>query len=230
MNNELNTEVEAIKQEKTEKKELKPISINTDGLIEAKDNTELMRYCQVMIQSGAVPDRFDTPQKLFGALMLTRGLGLPDSSVRQVANVHGTPSIFGDLPLALCRKHGNITHFKEMWFDQNYDVISFENKNLTAETWGAVCIVGRDGQEPQSFSFTLKDASQAGLWPDKNGSKPWMKYTSQMLRYRARSIALKSICPDLISGVSILEYDQHETITVERDANVINKADLNGLQ
>ncbi len=185
----------------------KAIVIDSRGLVQAKDNSELLRYCGALVLSGAVPDRFDTPQKLFGALMFARNLGLPDTAIRQIANIKGTPSLFGDLPLALCQSSGEMSHFKEKWFDEKYNVISFENKNLEAECYGAVCFIGRNKEQPESFSFTISDAERAGLYPEKNQDKPWRKYTKMMLRYRARSMALKSVFADKINGVAIAEYD-----------------------
>lgn len=208
-------------EEKTEelKKEEKPkasvIEIDSHGLVLAKNNTELLRYCGAIISSGVVPERFDTPQKLFGALMFARSLGLPDIAIRQIAVIHQNPSLFGDLPLALVQKTNELSYFKEQWFDKDYNVICFENKNVDAEAYGAVCFIRRKsmGEEIQSFSFTLEDAKKAGLYPEKNAHKPWAKYTKIMLRYRARSIALKSLFADKINGVSIAEYD-HDAILV----------------
>lgn len=193
--------------------DVKSIGIDDRGLVVAKDNSELLRYCGAVITSGMVPDRFDNPLKLFGALMFVRALGLPDISIRQVANIKGTPSLFGDLPLALVQKSKELTKFKEQWFDEHYNVISFENKNLLIAPYGAVCFIQRGQDEMQSFSFTMDDAKQAGLYPAKrrdgtlNTDSPWEKYTSQMLRYKARSLALKSKFADCISGASIAESD-----------------------
>lgn len=189
------------------KAEVMLIPLGEGGKVAARNNAELMRYCGALVSGGGVPARFDTPQKLFAALMYVRELGLPDVSIRQVANIHGTVSIFGDLPLALAQRTGKLTHIKEQWFDERYDVICFENKNLDSIPMGAVCWLARDGAEPQSFAFTMGDAERAGLYPAKNPATPWAKYTKLMLRYKARSIALKSLFADAVNGVQIAEYD-----------------------
>lgn len=200
----------------------KAIEIDENGLINAKDNAELLRYCGALTLSGMVPDRFSDPKKLFGALMFVRDLGLSDTSIRQVANIKGSPSLFGDLPLALVQKSNQLAYFKEEWFDSDYKIINFENKNLGAAAWGAVCSIARGSIQAgsilqtsqQTFSFTLDDAKAAGLYPSKSSDMPWSKYTKLMLRYKARSIALKSVFADLISGVSIAEYD-HDVLGTE---------------
>ena len=209
------------------KEEPKAIAISSRGLVEAKDNAELLRYCAALVRAEMVPDRFDTPQKLFGALMFVRSVGLQDVAIRQIAIIHGTPSMFGDLPLALVQKSGKLKSLSERWFDKEYKEICFENKNLNADVYGAVCFIQREGEnERESYSFTIDDAIQAGLYPDKNSHKPWMRYTRIMLRYKARSIALKSKFADLISGVSIAEYD-HDVLGSEemRDVSKPNAAD-----
>lgn len=197
------------------------IPIDARGKVMARNQSELMRYCGAMVQGGGVPDRFNTPQKLFAALMFVRDLRLPDTAIRQVAVVHGVMCAFGDLPLGMAQNTGKLKKLKEQWFDAAYKIISFEEKNLNAEVFGAVCFAAREDGEVQSFSFTLDDAKKAGLYPamkwDKQLKKkvespdsPWMKYTKIMLRYRARSIMLKSLFPDAITGVGIAEYDFDE--------------------
>lgn len=191
-------------------KELTALSLNEQGLVVAKNNQELLRYCGAMIASEMVPKQFNTPQKLLGALMFVRTLKLPDTFIRFVAMVHGTPSLFGDGPLALAERTGELELFNEHWFDEKFDTITFENKNLNAEVYGGVCFIKRKGREKQSFSYTLSDANQAGLYPSKNDSMPWAKHTRIMLRYKARSLALKSQFADALGGTSIAEYDHDE--------------------
>lgn len=187
--------------------QIMPIMVNARGVVQAKDNSELLRYCGALIASAMVPKRFSNPTELFGALMFVRALNLPDVSIRQVAVIQGTPSLFGDLPLALVQKQGELANFKEQWFDKDYKPVCFENKNLDAEVIGAVCFASRGkSAETQSFSFTIEDARKAGLFPG-SPSTPWAKYTKLMLRYKARSIMLKSLFADTINGLSIAEYD-----------------------
>lgn len=197
------------------------IPIGASGKVEARDNAEMLRLCGALISAQAVPERFDTPIKLFGAIQFVRDLKLPDTAIRQVANIEGTMAAFGDLPLALAQRTNELCYFREQWFDKQYNVISFKNKNLDAEIWGAVCYIGREGVlDPETgknaiedFSFTLDDAKKAGLYPAKkrdgtpSPNSPWSKWTQLMLRYKARTIALKSVFADAIHGIAIAEYD-----------------------
>jgi hypothetical protein len=197
-------------EKKNEQAEKQPtaslIPIGPDGKVMARDNSELMRYCGAMIQGGAIPKRFDTPQKLFAALMFVRDLKLPDTAIRQIGDVHGQMMAFGDLPLAMAQRSGEMIFLVEQWFDKDYKIISFENKNLKDDAWGAVCFMQRKGGEKQSFSFLLDEAKAAGTYPGKAGM-PWNRHTRLMLRYKARSIALKSLFADKINGMGIGESD-----------------------
>jgi len=62
-------QTESKTEEHTEKSKSLAIPIGKNGLVQARDNAELMRYCGAMIAGGGVPERFNTPQKLFAALM-----------------------------------------------------------------------------------------------------------------------------------------------------------------
>lgn len=207
------------------------IEVNEKGLIVAKNNSELLRYCGALISSEMVPKQFNTPQKLFGALAFVRALGLSDVSIRQTAVVHGVPQIYGDLPLALAQSSKELTFIKEQYFDKDYNIISFENKNLHLEAYGAVCFLSRNKNEPQSFAYTLDDARKSDLYPAKNSSMPWSKYTKIMLRYKARALGIKSLFADKMNGVSISEWDSEVTnpeefkdVTPEKElANELNK-------
>lgn len=212
-------------EEPRQTKSLTAIPIGPDGKVVARDNAELLRLCHALVIGEGVPKRFDNPTKLFAAIQFVRDLKLPDTAIRQVAPIEGVMSIFGDLPLALVQSKKELTYFQEKWFDKEYNIICFENKNLTDKIWGSVCLIERSGKGVQSFSFTLDEATQMGKYPaekwewvdnKKTGKKipdpkaPWMTATKMMLRYRARAIALKSLFADSINGVSIAEYDFDE--------------------
>lgn len=216
-------QAEEKKEEKQIVQKFQPIALDDRGRVLAKNNSELLRYCGALIGSEMVPKWFDNPPKLFGALMFVRSLGLPDISIRQVASIHGVPSLFGDLPLALCQMSGDLNDFEERWFDKDYNFICFENKNLHADAYGAVCFISRKDGLKQSFSFTMEDAIKADLYPAKkkdgsrNPNAPWEKYTKLMLRYKARAIGLKSLFADKLNGAAILEHDFNTNDPTEKD-------------
>ena len=213
-------ETTKIAEAEVKQQEKKAVAVYNPGMNEAgqivpKNLGELKTLCAGFIQSGILPKRYETVAQVITAYQMATELGLrPLTALRQIAVIEGTPSLFGDLPLSLCMNAGIITYIEEFFVDKEYNRIEWKNKNLGAEPYAAVCILKRKGQKKErEFFFTMDDARNAGLYPAKkrNGedspNSPWMKYTRYMLKYRARSNALKDMAPDALNGLAIAEYD-----------------------
>lgn len=220
------------KKVETPKKETASLVIPIEGgKLQLANHKQFVTYCDMMVKSGMVPSRFDSYQKLFGAIMYVRDLGLPDTSIRQVANIEGTPSLFGDLPLALVKRSGLLESFREDYYDKAYNLISFENKNLHEQVYASVTFVKRKDVPEKSYAFTLDDAKTAGLYPatKRDGTpspySPWNKYTKIMMRYKSRSIALKNEFPDILNGIGIAEYD-HEALPEKDVTPILTKIEV----
>lgn len=198
----------------------KDIALDQHGVLAPKTHTEAWRIAETMLSSKALPAHFENAAQVFMAQQMLRGLGLdPVVGIRQVANINGTFSIWGDLPLALVRQSEKLAWVKEQLFDREYKEISVENKNLNTEAFIAVCTAQRVGEpEPVSRFFTLDDAKKAGLI-DKNRSV-WKVYPKRMLRMRARTECLKDLFPEILNGVAVAEYD-HDYIpgTTQQSSN-----------
>lgn len=148
--------------------------------------------------AGLQPPALDTPQKIFLALMFAKQLGLnPLIAIRQIYVVNGVPMIFGDQPLALVKRSGQLDQFKEEMIKNKDEVVI-----------GYRCTSLRKGGHEVVTEFTVDDAKLAKLW-GKSG--PWSSYPKRMLKMRARSENLKDNFPDILGGIGILEYDgDHE--------------------
>ena len=180
-----------------------PIELN-NWEFKPKNLEEALRLASCYVNSGLLPKRFDTPEKLVVAMQYCKELGLPMLvGMRQLAIINDTPSIFGDLPLALAHKSGKLKSLIEWLFDSTGKKICSENNNLSAKVFGAHCEGVRDNGITASFDFTLTDAEQAGLLKGFG----WLKYPKDMLLYRCRGRMLKSLVPDALAGVCIGEYD-----------------------
>lgn len=218
---------------------LSAIALNDKGLMDAKDHSELMRMCQGLSASDFVPDSLKDTAKLFGAITFVRNLGLPDTAIRQCAVIKGVPSIYGDLPLALVQRSSHFESIREFFIDDEYNEICRLNKNLHKAVYAAICIVERRDCEAQEFFYTLEDAILAGqikLEFKSNEEKakysytPWAKHPKIMMRYKARTLALKSQFADCLSGVAISEYDFDESPSIREVTPKSNPAnDLNGI-
>lgn len=187
-----------------------PIEIN-DGEINAKSLQQLNRACQYLAKSGMLPKQFDTPEKTAVGMLMCKELGLKSIiSLRNIAVINGSPTLWGELPLALVRKSGRLKYFNEYLIDANYNKICMENKNLTADIFAAICEIQREGYERKSYAYTKIDMEKN----PNSKNQVWTSYKSIMMKRKARSLAIKDEFGDLLGGASIAEYD-HDIIPVE---------------
>lgn len=193
---------------------LVPISQET-GELAPTNHRQLMAFIDQMIQAKALPKNLETREKVLVAWNYAAQLGLPPQpSLRNIAVIHGTPSLFGDLPLALAQKHADYVWHEEFCIDVDYKKICFENKNLEAGVFAAVCIVMRKGMKaPESFHFTWDEATRAGINDAKTSSGKatvWANYPQVMLTRKARAIMLRAKFADALCGANIAEHDLNE--------------------
>lgn len=187
-----------------------PMAISDDGTLMPANSEELFRLAEGFIRSGLLPKQFETVTAVVTGMQYAKELGLkPLTALRQIAVIHGTPSIWGDLPLSLCYASGKLEAIDEFYVDKQGKRIAFEEGNILAEKVAAVCRIKRKGEDWHETSFSLTDAQAAGLINRAKPGTPWVCYPSRMLRYRARSQAIKDKFPDCLNGIAIAEYDHH---------------------
>lgn len=183
-----------------------PIGMDESGIVVARTLEEQFRYAAQVCRSGLVPAAFNTPEKVMVGMQFAAELGLrPISALRQIYVVNGLPSLWGDLPLALCRRSGQLDVFEEWFIDSKSQRI--KEDDYTSVVFGAVCRAKRTGRPEVKRGFTRTDAETAGVW----GKKVWAVYPKRMLQMRSRSWALKDEFGDVLHGVAIAEYD-YDTI------------------
>lgn len=216
-----------LSEEKVKKKEEKrtDIALHEDGSLALKTVGEKHRIAQVYVKSGMLPRHFNTAEKVLTGFAFLRALGLKESiaALSNVAVVNGKAIAFGDLPLTLAMRSGKIMKFREFLFDNDYEEICYENKNLNSEVYGACCQVETKTTKRETF-FTLDDAKKAKLLPAKEDAA-WFKYPKIMLKYRARTECLKDTVPEALNGVDVLEYSHNMTVdTIDVTPNNKNEA------
>ena len=90
-----------------ETKALAKPEVSAKGSALTFDNIEsLQRLANYLHASKMLPKQYDTPEKIGTGIQYAVQLGFRDSwllAIRQIAVINGTPSMFGDLPLALVR-------------------------------------------------------------------------------------------------------------------------------
>ena len=121
----------------------------------------------------------------------------PLQALQGIAVVNGIPSLYGDLLYAICKSRAKV-QVTENWDDNNKV---------------AYCRVERPGYQPVEQTFGFNDAIFAGLMVQDpktgylrgNKEGPWSAYPKRMCQMRARSLALRDQCPDLLRGLAIYE-------------------------
>ena len=176
-----------------------------------RNHIELVRFIDQMIKAEALPRHLKNREQVLSAWNFAAQMGLPPQpSLRNIAVIEGTPSLFGDLPLALIQKHPDFVFIEEYTINEKYERISLDNKNLGDEVWGGICRLQRKGmKEPQTFAFTKSDAERAGLLRRAKPGMPWHSYPQTMYVRRARAMGGKSLFADAICGANIAEEFGH---------------------
>lgn len=205
-----------VKEQPKEQKSLRPISLDEQGLVQVTTLDEEMRICKGLVDNNMVPESLNTPGKLFAARQLCRELNLPVmSAIRQVYVVNGSPSLWGDTPLGIVRRSGQLESIDEYTIDDQYNRIGVENKNLTAPIFAAVCEIQRKGYVKKTFFFTVEQAKAAGLM----GKSLYSKYFQRMIQMKARGLGLKNEFSDILMGIAMAEYDYDEVPGVAREVS-----------
>lgn len=133
-----------------------------------------------------------TPESVTVAILAGQEIGLPPmASLQNIAVINGRPKIFGDVMLGLVRASGLLESFSE-------------EETGDDDEYGYRCTAVRKGGGKVVETFTIGDARQAELW-GKQG--PWMQYPKRMLKFRARSFALRDLFGDVLNGMGCVEED-----------------------
>lgn len=184
------------------------VSIGQRGL-QPSDMDQLWRAAQAFAKSGLAPKGIDTPEAVFVAMEMGLELGLPlMASLQNIAVVNGRPTLWGDSQLAVVRATGELEEFSE-WYEQGGQRLP-RNPSTFDDGTAAVCRVKRRGMEASETAFTVGDAKRASLW-SKQG--PWSQYPARMLRFRARSFALRDQFGDALRGLLSTE-EAHDVVDV----------------
>lgn len=161
----------------------------------------LFRFADAVFQSGLAPTSLKNPQAIMIAIEMGLEVGLPPmAALQNIAVVNGRPTIWGDAQLGIVRSTGELEEFAE-WYEVGGAKTSRNPTQFTDDVT-AVCRVKRLGFDAMECAFSVADAKRAVLW-GKAG--PWTQYPARMLRYRARSFALRDNFGDALRGLLTTE-------------------------
>jgi hypothetical protein len=173
--------------------------LSAGGAVQAivpRDFEGAWRIAQVVVSAKMVPKSFEEKdgsvrvERVCVAIMHGMEVGLtPMMALQSIAVVNGMPVIYGDGMLGLVRKSGLLDYIDErVEIDDN------------GEPTIAICKVKRKGEPHEVVqTFTRVEATKAGLW---NKAGPWSQgYRQRMMKFRARSWALRDKFPDVLRGL-----------------------------
>lgn len=195
------------------------VTIGSRGLAPV-DLDGLWRVAQYVAASGLAPKGVDTPEAVFVAMEMGLELGLPlMASLQNIAVVNGRPTLWGDSQLAVVRSTGELEEFSE-WYEVNGKRVP-RNPSAFDDSTTAVCRVKRRGMEATESAFSVADAKRAGLW---NKAGTWSQYPARMMRFRARSFALRDQFGDALKGLLSTEEAGDIPVEVHPTAPVVTVA------
>lgn len=138
------------------------------------------------------------------AISMCHERNLPYSAMQKMFYYKGNITVYGTLFMAMAENHPQYGEKVEFWIDKEYKKVCLENKNFGQE-WAAVVGVKRkDWQDFTYTHFTLDDARSAKLYPASEHS-PWVKYTKDMLMWKARVRAYKACYAESFEGLECYE-------------------------
>lgn len=190
----------------------RPVAVGSQGIIIA-DMDGMWRWSQYVAASGLAPKGIEKPESIFVATQMGLEVGLsPMAALQNIAVINGRPTIWGDAQLGIVRSTGELEEFDE-WYEVKGSRTTRNPSEFTDDV-AAVCRVKRRGFETQESAFSVADAKRANLW-GKQG--PWSQYPARMLRFRARSFALRDNFGDALRGMLSTEEarDMGPAIDVE---------------
>lgn len=186
---------------------------------------ELFRFAQAVAGSALAPKGFDKAESIMVAIQMGMEVGLsPMAALQNIAVINGRPTIWGDAQMAVVRNTGLLTAYCEMETNNEIEPLFRElqfvkdakerlpllkqlaikqaSMKRDALDFGVSVYIERKDYDGVFGRFTVQDAMTAGLWK-KQG--PWTQYPARMLKFRARSFALRDQFGDALKGMMSAE-------------------------
>lgn len=176
------------------------------GVMRVSNMAQAYYIATIFYQSGAFQAR-SVPNIQSAWAIIQTGMELdlsPLQSMRNIAVIEGNVALYGDLPLALCRR--KIPGFRiEEGYRGEVEFSDEPSLNDFPNDYAAFCRVSRDHGETWSESeYSVADAKLAGLWNRRSNNgklMPWSSNPRRQMRFRARGMNLRDTCGDVLLGM-----------------------------
>lgn len=177
-------------------------SVDDRGEIEAKNISEISSALQAYRKAELIPSQFKTNEVAMGAYLYCKNLGVdPLTNWGQVAHIHGKFAPFGSLFSALAQRDPDFGYDEVVYFDEEMNIISLENKNIKSPAWGCRMRSQKKGS-PFIIEtiFTMDDAKKANLIKNV-----WNTYPKDMLRWKCVARNYRILYPSALNGVMLAD-------------------------
>lgn len=158
--------------------------------VELRDVDSMFRFARCYLQSKLAPPAFKNEQQLVICWAKAAELGLtPLQAIEGMSIINNRVGIMGDLALAMVEASG---------------LLKQKNVEYSGENSDLVCTVRlqRKGRKEQAYSFSVKEAQQAGIY---DRSSVWKQYPRRMTYYRALGFGLRDEFSDVLKGCKTVE-------------------------
>jgi hypothetical protein len=159
--------------------------------IALRDQELTVATLEHLIDTPAIPDRYETVPDALAAIFTGREMGLPPmTALSQLYIVDGKVALEGKTMLALIYRAGHKVHCTLTTTEAKVVAYRWDDKAFPSDD--------RPGAyyEAGVFTFTMEDAITAGLWENDN----YQHYPADMLGWKAVARAARFAYPDIIIG------------------------------
>ena len=209
----MNQPIQTKDQPETKKPSLQQIEVKNGVGLEVKNMADVWNLSVYMAQAGLVPNSYRDKSGNINttnvSLAIIKGLELglkPMQAVQKMYVVNGSPVLWGDMVIGVILSTGQLEDVQETY--------EGEGTNRTA-----ICTLKRKGiASAVTKRFSMADAMQAGL----AGKGTWKAYADDMLMYKARSRAARTLFADALGGMYVegdIDHIQAEATVVEQSAS-----------
>jgi hypothetical protein len=154
---------------------------------------DFWRFAGAVVKSRMAPRSLDTQEKVFIALQMGAELGLsPMQSIKNIAVVNNSPSVWGDALIALVRRSPVCKSIGEPVYTGSGET---RMCSITAE---------RTNGDKQTSTFGYADAKRAGLL----SKDTYKSYPDRMYKHRAFGVIADDLFADVLCGIDTVEEMQ----------------------
>lgn len=159
---------------------------------------EVSSLAERFAKSALIPiDLRNKAADVFVTLLAGQELGLsPMAALRSIHVVKGKPILAADAMVGLALASGRCEYFRPV--SKTATSVTYETKRV--------------GSEPVTLTWSMEDATRAGL----GGGDNWRKYPRAMLAARCKAELARDVYPDVLAGV----YEEGEAAEVDPSARV----------